>query len=196
MTKEDRRAQILSAAMGVFVEKGFSGSTTLEIAKAAEVSEVTLFRYFDSKQEIFLAGIEPILLSTLQGSIDLSSELSPRAKLEYILFERIRLISDNHQIVRLILSEASFLSSLGSESFMKRITKMLQTLLRGIGISSDDKEFSFRLLMGSILSFLYLPQQDEESIRQYVKKVAGILLNQQNDQENYQIKGGIHGQDI
>lgn len=196
MTKEDRRAQILSAAMGVFVEKGFSGSTTLEIAKAAEVSEVTLFRYFDSKQEIFLAGIEPILLSTLQGSIDLSSELSPRAKLEYILFERIRLISDNHQIVRLILSEASFLSSLGSESFMKRITKMLQTLLRGIGISSDDKEFSFRLLMGSILSFLYLPQQDEESIRQYVKKVAGILLNQQKDQENYQIKGGIHGQDI
>ena len=43
MNREDRRAQILDAAMSVFVEKGFTASTTLEIAKAANISEVTLF---------------------------------------------------------------------------------------------------------------------------------------------------------
>ena len=49
MNREDRRAQILDAAMSVFVEKGFTASTTLEIAKAANISEVTLFRHFASK---------------------------------------------------------------------------------------------------------------------------------------------------
>lgn len=189
MKKEDRRAQILDAAMAVFVEKGFKGSTTLEIAKAAKVSEVTLFRYFSSKQEMFLAGVEPIILSTLEGSINLSSDLSPAAKLEYILFERISLISKDYQIVKLILSETSLLSSLGSENFIDRIVQILQSMLIQIGISVFDKEFVLRLLMGSILSFLYLPQQDEESTRRYVSKVAALILSQ----TDYKRQGGHHG---
>ena len=189
MKKEDRREQILEAAMAVFVEKGYSGSTTLEIAKAANVSEVTLFRYFSSKQEMFLAGVEPILLSTLEGTINTSSELNPEEKLEYILCERIGLLSSNYQIVKLILSEASLLSSLGSESFVNRIVQILQTMLTHIGVPVRGKEFALRLLMGSILSFLYMPQQDEESTRRYVSKVAALILSQ----TNYKTQGGHHG---
>ncbi|MBK5241482.1 TetR family transcriptional regulator [Clostridium sp.] len=37
INKEDRMKQILEAAMTAFVEKGFNASTTLEIAKAAEI---------------------------------------------------------------------------------------------------------------------------------------------------------------
>ena len=188
MKKEERRAQILDAAMAVFVEKGFNGSTTLEIAKAADVSEVTLFRYFSSKQEIFLSGIEPILLSTLKGSIDLSADLSAQAKLEYILFERICLISSHYKIVKLILSEGALLSALGGENFMSRIVQTLKSVLTGIGISMVDKEFALRILMGSILSFLYIPQKDEESIRRYARKVTALILSQ----ADYKAQGGNH----
>ena len=178
MSKEDRREQILDAAMTVFVEKGFNGSTTLEIAKAANVSEVTLFRYFASKQEMFLAGVEPILLSTLEGSINTSAELSAEKKLEYILCERISLISSNYQIIKLILAEAPLLSSLGSENFMNRIVQTLQTMLSHIGIPINDKEFALRLLMGSILSFLYMPQMDEEKIKADVSRIVALILTQ------------------
>ena len=82
MKKEDRKNQILEASRKVFVEKGYNGSTTAEIAKAADVSEVTLFRYFSSKKEIFLEGIEPILLSTLETTINTSAEFSVEEKLE------------------------------------------------------------------------------------------------------------------
>lgn len=180
MKKEDRRKQILDAAMTVFVEKGFNGSTTLEIAKAADISEVTLFRYFPSKQEIFLAGIEPILLRTLEGSVNISMELSAEAKLEYILYERISLISKNYQLVKLILAESSLLSELGSENFINRISQILKTMLIQIGIHIDDKEFSLRLLMGSILSFLYMPERDEENIKNYVSKVVALILKETN----------------
>ena len=107
--------------MTVFVEKGFNGSTTVEIAKAAEISEVTLFRYFSSKQELFLEGIEPIFIETLEGTIHTSMELSLEEKLKYILNERIQMISKNYKIVRLILAEESLLSQIGRASCRERV---------------------------------------------------------------------------
>lgn len=180
MKKENRRKQILDAAMTVFVEKGFLGSTTLEIAKTAGVSEVTLFRYFSSKKEIFLEGIEPILFSTLEDTINTSISFNTAEKLESILYDRISLISNNHLTVKLILSEASRLSELGSENFMNRILQMFQTMLLQIGVSVNDKEFAIRLLMGSILSFLYLPESGEENIKNYVSKVVSLITNESN----------------
>ena len=176
MNREDRRAQILDAAMSVFVEKGFTASTTLEIAKAANISEVTLFRHFASKQEIFLAGIEPILFNTLEGSISLSVNLGPREMLKNILFERINLISDNCQVIRLILSEAPLLSTLGAESFMNRIIRMLRDVLVLAGVHTQMETFALRILMGSILSFIYMPRTGEEDIKAYAGQVTSIVL--------------------
>jgi len=178
MKKEDRRKQILDAAMTVFIQKGFKSSTTLEIAKAANISEVTLFRHFSSKQEMFLEGIEPILFSTLEGSINTSNELSAEAKLEYILYERIRLISSNYGVVKLILTEESLLSELGSENFMNRILQIFKNMLIQIGVPRENKEFPLRLLMGSLLSFLYMPERDEKNIKIFVSKVVAIILKE------------------
>lgn len=180
MKKEDRRKQILDAAMTVFIEKGFNGSTTLQIAKAANISEVTLFRYFSSKQEIFLKGIAPILFSTLEGSINTSMELSVEARLSYILYERINFISSNYKIVKLILTEAPLLSKLGSEGFMNKILQMLKNMLIKVGVPTKDIEFTLRLLMGSILSFLYMPEMDEENVKNYVSRIVSIVLKEIN----------------
>jgi len=180
MNKVDRKKLILNAAMKVFVEKGFKGSTTIEIAKAADISEVTLFRYFKSKQEIFLQGIEPILFNTLEGSLNSEYAESSGAKLENILYERISLISKNYQIVKLILSEESLLSELGSNNYTTMIIQTLKTMLEKIGVSVNDKDFNIRLLMGSILSFLYMPEENEEILKSYVGKMAALMLNENN----------------
>ena len=44
--------RILEAATRVFARDGVSGATTREIARLARVNEVTLFRYFKSKDEL------------------------------------------------------------------------------------------------------------------------------------------------
>jgi AcrR family transcriptional regulator len=51
---------ILEAAIVLFAEKGFSATTTRQIAQAAGVNEVTLFRHFRSKQELFHKILEEI----------------------------------------------------------------------------------------------------------------------------------------
>jgi AcrR family transcriptional regulator len=52
------RRQILKTAIRLFAQKGFRGTTTREIALAAGVNEVTIFRHFASKQELYSAILE------------------------------------------------------------------------------------------------------------------------------------------
>lgn len=54
----DRRQEILAAAARVFAQYGFLGATTRRIAEAAGVNEVTLFRYFGSKDTLLLEAMQ------------------------------------------------------------------------------------------------------------------------------------------
>jgi AcrR family transcriptional regulator len=48
-----RRAAIIAAAVPLFARKGFAGTTTREIAEAANISEALLFRHFPSKKVLY-----------------------------------------------------------------------------------------------------------------------------------------------
>jgi AcrR family transcriptional regulator len=58
MAGEERRAQILRVAMRLFSQRGFSGTTTKEIAHEAGVSEAIIFRHFATKQELYSAILD------------------------------------------------------------------------------------------------------------------------------------------
>jgi len=58
MKGDARREQILQTAVSLFSQRGFSGTTTKEIAKAAGVSEAMVFRHFSSKDELYGAILE------------------------------------------------------------------------------------------------------------------------------------------
>lgn len=58
MSGDQRREQILQTAVSLFSDRGFSGTTTKEIANAAGVSEATVFKHFASKDVLFAAILE------------------------------------------------------------------------------------------------------------------------------------------
>ena len=58
MSGDKRREQILQTAFALFSHRGFSGTTTKDIAKAAGVSEAMVFKHFSSKDELYGALIE------------------------------------------------------------------------------------------------------------------------------------------
>jgi len=53
--KEQRREEILQAAQIVFFEKGLQTATMDEIAETAELSKGTLYLYYKSKEDLYLA---------------------------------------------------------------------------------------------------------------------------------------------
>ena len=54
-TADERRETILEAAERVFAARGLHGTPTMEIAKAAGISQAYLFRLFPTKTELFTA---------------------------------------------------------------------------------------------------------------------------------------------
>lgn len=58
MAGDERRQQLLQVAMRLFSEKGFSGTTTKEIAQSAGVSEATVFKHFSNKDELYSAILD------------------------------------------------------------------------------------------------------------------------------------------
>jgi AcrR family transcriptional regulator len=63
--KEARPAELLAAALDLFVEKGFAATRLDDVAARAGVSKGTLYLYFSSKEELFKAvirsGIVPLI---------------------------------------------------------------------------------------------------------------------------------------
>ena len=56
--KQQTRQLIFDAAQRLFREKGFERVSVAEIARAADVSEVTVFNYFPTKEDLFYGGMQ------------------------------------------------------------------------------------------------------------------------------------------
>jgi AcrR family transcriptional regulator len=54
-SKEERREEILDAAVAVFAERGYHGASTEEVARRAGISQPYVFRLFGTKKDLFLA---------------------------------------------------------------------------------------------------------------------------------------------
>ena len=68
------RERIVEAAERVMRERGLARSTTKEIARAADYSEGTLYKHFESKEDLFLA----VLAERLPSFVVLVEELPAR----------------------------------------------------------------------------------------------------------------------
>ena len=58
ITAPERRQSIIQAALTLFSQKGFRGTTTREIAREADVSEATIFKHFATKEALYSAIID------------------------------------------------------------------------------------------------------------------------------------------
>jgi AcrR family transcriptional regulator len=56
--KQETRLVIFEAAQELFKAKGFDAVSVAEIARAADVSEVTVFNYFPTKEDLFYGGMQ------------------------------------------------------------------------------------------------------------------------------------------
>lgn len=177
MNREERRLQILDCALEEFVRKGYNGATTQDIAKAANISEVTLFRYFDTKKEIFQQAVEPILITTMKRSIVEAKELESMEKLKYILTKRIKLLAKYHRVIKLILMESQVNPEIANFNYIEKTSSLLEETMVDAGLEIKNKGFILRVLMGSILSFLYLPESDDKRITLFVNDLIKKIIN-------------------
>ncbi len=104
---EETRKKILEAAMNLMSIKGYTATTTKEIAQAAGIAEITLFRKYHTKQEI-LDNLITTYTSTFKNKLfsdyhlvyDLETDLSNISRIYQTFME------ENRRIVLLAYKES------------------------------------------------------------------------------------------
>ncbi len=79
LSAEERRAAIIKAVRRAFAEKGFHGTTTRELARAAGVSEALLFKHFPNKEALYAALLLTCKSEKDQAMFDRLKALEPSA---------------------------------------------------------------------------------------------------------------------
>ena len=105
---EDRREQIIDAAMRVFAQKGFVRATNKDVAHEAGITAGLIYHYFESKEALFMAVIEgrsPLkIISALPAN---AMSMPPEQFFSSVIQQILRVVETENFIalIRVVLPE-------------------------------------------------------------------------------------------
>ncbi|MGF1478349.1 MAG: TetR family transcriptional regulator [Cyanophyceae cyanobacterium] len=109
VSRQSARDRLLEAALHLFAQKGVTETTTKEVAEAAQVNEVTLFRHFGSKHGLLLAVMEDsaVFAQIGKGIVNRRSESrSVSQALQDYAEESLQALERVPNLVRSVVGEA------------------------------------------------------------------------------------------
>ncbi|MDJ0724121.1 MAG: TetR/AcrR family transcriptional regulator [Prochloraceae cyanobacterium] len=189
-SEENTRQRILDAALRLFADRGYDGTTTKDLATAANVAEGTLFRHFPSKKTIL---IEVASLGWVEILTDLLTELSEMGSykaVDRVMRRRMLNFKKNNNLMRVCFMEAQFHPELRDLIQSEAIVKMsdvaeafFQTAMdRGIYRQMNPKIVA-RVFLGmfAISAFSYQtvidPSASPQDLQEMAEGIADIFLN-------------------
>jgi AcrR family transcriptional regulator len=155
---KEKERKILDTSLKLFVERGFHGTSTAEIAKTAGVATGTLFHYFNTKEELInhlYLHTKEILLNEVSGCYDDKKSLKENLKslwLNFVYFS----INNPHKFQFILIFHCSpYITALTKEQLETRTEDMLGVYKKGIEMQ-EIKDISFEMAMdyfwGNIVS--------------------------------------------
>ncbi|MEO0535725.1 MAG: TetR/AcrR family transcriptional regulator [Cyanobacteria bacterium P01_A01_bin.123] len=175
--------QILKAAQAIFLEKGF-GASTLEIAKRAGVSEGSIFKRFNTKENLFLIamGVPTMppwipFLEAVVGQGDLKGNLKILASKVFEFFR------ENLPKMQMILSNQGLAQTLGQSDQsppvrnLKALTQFFSQEVALGRMQTDNPRTLAMMFMGSMMQYIFLKQMSAKLPEQeeYVNSMVEIL---------------------
>jgi AcrR family transcriptional regulator len=135
------RGRIIHAAVALFSRQGYHRTSTREIARLADVSEVTIFRYFDHKDEIFWTALQSSL-DTIKPRLDSIDRCTQTASPEIVLPEIIGLLIDvatfSPEIIRLIAIALLELRGKAEEVCLEPISRLFTSISGYLALNMES----------------------------------------------------------
>jgi len=179
---------IVEKAMALFREHGFAQVSVKQIAKAAMVSEKTVFNYFPNKELIVLAGFQPVLLAfmdDIQRQIDEVTE--PTEVLRNFSTNLAELSTANPEVTAIVMTELLTLDPERLALAMRYIPdpfgpiRTVMTVARAQGRLRPEisVEHATELFLSNVLNVIrtYIATGHTDRIRPMVGVTLEIFLN-------------------
>lgn len=119
MRLSDKQKRVLIASLTLFSEIGFEKTTSLDIARRAEVSEGTVFSYFKTKEGILntllLLFFDQVIPETIELFTDqkvLCNDESVTVFFRSMIEDRLNFLTNNRDIIKILFSRCLIGSSL------------------------------------------------------------------------------------
>lgn len=146
--KARKKKEIALAALAVFAEDGFEGSSVSDIADRAGVGKGTVYEYFQSKEELIIAALEAWAEDTGRTIGEAIGPIrDPEARLRAFMRKSIGPVMEDPRIMGLVMSMMQLIQKgdefLVHSDFYSRTQGSTEKLISGI-ISQGAKEGSFR----------------------------------------------------
>ncbi len=160
--KESRPGEIIEAALELFVANGFSATRLDEVAKLAGVSKGTVYLYFDSKEDLFRAVVQQIIIPEIEKAEQKAAQFqgSQRDLLMMLMMTWWNIIGKTRLagIPKLMISEAANFPELAEFYLEKVVSRARNIIKKGIAVGIQTGEFkpsdpviTTRLLMAPML---------------------------------------------
>jgi TetR/AcrR family transcriptional regulator, cholesterol catabolism regulator len=160
---EDRRDQLIDAAMRVYSQKGFTRATNKDIAREAGITPGLIYYYFESKEALLKAIIETRSPAQLMTTLPPQAlELPPQLFLRMLILRALSIIESEQliQLVRMLLPEIVHNPEIASiaSSMIQRILEFLGSYFEkqvGKGaLRPIDGVLTAQVTIGSVLAFV------------------------------------------
>jgi len=160
-----KRASIVEAAVEEFRSRGYHASSMNRIAELAEVSKRTLYKHFDSKEALFDAITEELMVrvagvpySDYDPEGDLEEQLSAvaRAEIEFIASEPVQALA--RAGLSRVIGEPEVARSIDHDRFLQSFVRWLkQAKSAGQFPEIRDVEFAALQFAGLLQAFAFWP---------------------------------------
>ncbi|MEC0494446.1 TetR/AcrR family transcriptional regulator [Bacillus glycinifermentans] len=185
---KDKKADILTAAKKLFAQKGYSNVSMQAIAEECKVSKASIYKLFQSKEDLLLALIKYNQQEMLKRGAMLNAEsaLTPKEKFARKIALEITEFRENRQFINFISNDTSPHTAVFKEH-LKQTRSMIicwhrDSILQAYG--EDVKPFIWDLVIifhGLMREFLFLSiikntQPDIETIPSFIMMVMDLVV--------------------
>jgi AcrR family transcriptional regulator len=181
----------MNAAKELFAANGYAAVTTKEIAKKAGISEVTLYRHFESKRNLFNDTVKEHMHNYgLRAYVQEEATYDVRHDLTHIAKKLIASYKKNAALIRMVIKDQSLKSEASTHS--KRVEntdfEVLCTYFKTIkekGLIKDDAMYLMQFFLSNIHGFsmrayILKPNssnpKDEEYLDWLINKIIDTIL--------------------
>jgi AcrR family transcriptional regulator len=157
-SRNDRRQRIVLVASQMFAERAYVEVQMDELAKAADVAKPTIYRYFSSKEDLFLEALDGTMNEMVAEVTRVADETAPAPEvLRRMVFAALKSFAQCTAAIRALDGSDSALGERGRTMLRRRGRQIREefarVLQRGIGTADFrglDPDLASRAILGAV----------------------------------------------
>ncbi|QKG84413.1 TetR/AcrR family transcriptional regulator [Kroppenstedtia pulmonis] len=154
--KKNRKEDILEASLDVIAERGYYNTTTALIAEKAGISQPYVFKFFKTKEELFVAALDRAYERILQTFKNVDADPDELVTKMIEAYEELSVLHPNEialQIIGISVTEESIRNC--TRKGLSRLRNYILERFRSAGIPNPDREATTFLARGMLCNISY-----------------------------------------